>query len=61
MQLDELSDFDKRILNEVLRAAAYGPFFPDWEFHTLFGLDRSVVKAISDNWSNTVCRRQTSN
>jgi len=33
-----------------LHATATGPFFPDWEFHTLFGLERSDVKAIVDAW-----------
>jgi hypothetical protein len=45
-----LSDADKAIVGKVLRAAAYGPFFPDWEFHTLFGLKRSDVRAIADAW-----------
>ncbi len=29
-------------------AAARGPFFPDWEFGSLFGLERSEVVAIAD-------------
>jgi hypothetical protein len=39
MDLDSLSDVDKVILGQALSAAADGPFFPDWEFHTLFGLE----------------------
>jgi hypothetical protein len=50
MDLDSLSDVDKAILGQALRAAADGPFFPDWEFHTLFGLERRKVRAIADAW-----------
>jgi hypothetical protein len=50
MDLDTLSDVDKVILGQALRAAVDGPFFPDWEFHTLFGLERSQVRAIADAW-----------
>ena len=35
---------------QALRAAANGPFFPDWEFQTLFGLERSEVSAIAASW-----------
>jgi hypothetical protein len=27
-----------RIVGECLRASVDGPYFEDWEFHTLFGL-----------------------
>lgn len=50
MDLDRLSGADKAIVGEALRAAADGPFFPEWEFHTLFGLTRSEVRAIADSW-----------
>ncbi len=33
-------------LDQALAAAANGPFFPDWEFHALFGLSRSEVSAL---------------
>ena len=39
-----------RIVGECLLAAAYGPFFPDGEFDTLFGLTRSQVVAVADQW-----------
>ena len=53
MDFKTLSDVDKAIVGQVLRAAADGPFFPDWEFHTLFGLKRSEVRAIADAWPET--------
>ena len=36
---------------ESLIAAARGPFFPDWEFGALFGLERSEVESIADSFS----------
>ncbi|WP_162584044.1 hypothetical protein [Variovorax sp. PBS-H4] len=35
---------DSSIISECLWAAADGPFFPDWEFSTLFGLSREEVR-----------------
>lgn len=35
------------VLKRAVTAAADGPYFPDWEFHTLFGLDRASVRAIA--------------
>ncbi len=46
MSLQTLTDDEKRVVFECLRAAADGPFFPDWEFHTLFGLRRQEVARI---------------
>jgi hypothetical protein len=36
-----------RIFHEALSAATRGPFFPDWEFPTLFGLERAEVERIA--------------
>jgi hypothetical protein len=52
VDFQNLSDADKTIIGQALRAAADGPFFPDWEFHTLFGLQRSEVRVIADEWPN---------
>jgi len=38
------------VIGECLDAAATGPFFPDWEFQTLFGLDREEVRRIASDW-----------
>ncbi|SUS05868.1 conserved hypothetical protein [uncultured Defluviicoccus sp.] len=41
-------------MNEALAAAARGPFFPDWEFETLFGLTRDEVGEVAgqiSTWS----------
>ncbi|WP_426750708.1 hypothetical protein [Myxococcus sp. Y35] len=41
---------DERVIQECLRAAVDGPFFPDWEFPVLFGLERAEVAAILASW-----------
>ena len=43
---------DTQTFKESLVAAARGPFFPDWEFHSLFGLDRIEVESIADSFSS---------
>jgi hypothetical protein len=54
MDFQGLSDAEMDVLHEALRAAADGPFFPDWEFHTLFGLKRETVRAIAESWPRPV-------
>ena len=44
---------DERIIGECLRAAVEGPFFPDWEFPTLFGLKRHEVAEVLARWPQT--------
>lgn len=46
------SDADLRTVRECLQAAAHGPFFPDWEFHTLFGLTRGQFVDVAESWPN---------
>jgi hypothetical protein len=42
---------DFQLYEESLLAAAHGPFFPDREFHALFGLDRADVEVIASTLS----------
>ncbi|GLH78874.1 hypothetical protein SSBR45G_37830 [Bradyrhizobium sp. SSBR45G] len=42
-------------MHRALGAAVEGPFFPEWEFDTLFGLDRSEVRAIYEAWPSPAC------
>jgi hypothetical protein len=42
--LQGLDDREKDIVRRALLAAADGPFFPDWEFRTLFGVDRAEIR-----------------
>jgi hypothetical protein len=50
MDSSSLSDTEKAIVGQALRAAADGPLFPDWEFQALFGLERTTVRTIADGW-----------
>ena len=52
MDPNSMSNSDKALVGQALRAAADGPFFPDWEFHTIFGLDRNEVRTIAYAWPN---------
>ena len=38
------------VLGRCLRIAVSGPYFPDWEFHTLMGLSRDVMRAVAEAW-----------
>ena len=49
--MESISDF--QAFKESLAAAARGPFFPDWEFRTLFGLERTEVESIADSLTPT--------
>ena len=46
MGLQNLSEQERKIVVECLRAASEGPFFPDWEFPILFGLNRPDIQSI---------------
>jgi len=48
--MERLSDADRAIVRDCLRAAIDGPFFPDWEVHTLFGLTRAELTTVLDTW-----------
>src|SRR5215470_2601534 len=52
MSLADLSPSEREIVRACLRAAAEGPFFPDWEFSSLFGLSREELKTILASWPN---------
>jgi hypothetical protein len=48
-----LTNLDKRereVVRECLRATVEGPFFPDWEFETIFGLKREDVRQVLLSW-----------
>jgi hypothetical protein len=50
--LSQLNEQERQIIFECLRAAVNEPFFPEWEFHTLFGLKRQEVKKIAEMFPN---------
>jgi len=51
--MDRLSNADRAIVRDCLQAAVNGPFFPDREFQTLFGLTRTEVATVLDAWPAT--------
>lgn len=50
MALQHCTEADRRIIAECLMATVDGPFFPEWEFETLFGLGRSTVAEVMQAW-----------
>jgi hypothetical protein len=50
--LSQLDERERQIMFECLRAAVNGPFFPEWEVHTLFGLERQEVKQVAEMCPN---------
>jgi hypothetical protein len=48
--LADLNDSERTVVRECLRAAVEGPFFPEWEFRTLFGVTRGEVKNVLNSW-----------
>ena len=46
----KLATADIEIIRRALRAAVEGPFFPEWEFGTLFGVNRGTLRAIYEAW-----------
>src|SRR5690242_2616266 len=51
MALTNLTTAEQQVVLECLNAAATGPFFPDSEFETLFGVSRADVIAIVESWT----------
>jgi hypothetical protein len=47
MPLIDLTDDERHVVLQCLRAAVAGPFFPMWEFSTLFGLSHQQVADIA--------------
>jgi len=38
------------IIGEALRAAAYGPFFPETEYSAIFGIEKEEVALVAEEW-----------
>jgi len=51
MPFKDLSKTEQDIIYQCLEATVDGSFFPDWEFHALFGLTRQEVEPIVIDWS----------
>ncbi|MDJ0613200.1 MAG: hypothetical protein QNJ29_05945 [Rhizobiaceae bacterium] len=52
LPLSDLNEHDQKVVWECVRSAVLGPFYPDWEFQTLFGFERVEIQAILDSWQS---------
>ncbi|MCU7829555.1 MAG: hypothetical protein KZQ85_10855 [Candidatus Thiodiazotropha sp. (ex Myrtea sp. 'scaly one' KF741663)] len=59
MNFHNLTESEKNIVFECLKASLHGPFFPDWEFQTLFGVERTVLNDIEEKWPEVDFNEQT--
>jgi len=50
MGLESLTVEERDLVHRCLKAATEGPFFPEWEFGTLFGLTREEVRFVWSSW-----------
>jgi len=48
--LADLDGREREIVRECLRATVEGPFFPEWEFGIIFGLERDEVRQVLLSW-----------
>jgi hypothetical protein len=48
--LEILGSEEQQIVKLALSASVVGPFFPDWEFETLFGVSRMEVSVVAERW-----------
>lgn len=50
MSIDRLRESERDVIYQCLVAALDGPFFPDWEFQILFGVERDTLARIVEDW-----------
>jgi hypothetical protein len=50
MRIEDLTEDEASLVLSAFHAARDGPFFPDWEFQTLMGFDRSDLGRLIDEW-----------
>ena len=48
--LNGLTPDERELVRRSLVAAVEGPYFPDWEFQTLFGVKRAEVADVVRKW-----------
>jgi len=53
-----LSAAERAVLDACFRETTEGPYFPDWEFPTLFGVTRDKVRASRRHWAAGKAERQ---
>lgn len=52
MPITSLTEEEEAVVKECLIAAAYGPFFDEEDFYTLFGVSRVEAKLVADHFPN---------
>lgn len=52
MSISCLTENEKDIVYQCLVASLEGSFFPEWEFYTLFGVERNTLARIVNSWPN---------
>jgi hypothetical protein len=57
--IEALAPEDVALVGRCLEAAANGPFFPDWEFDTLFGLSRDQLRKVAGAWPQNATEPDT--
>ena len=50
MPLTDLDERERDVVRQCLKAAVESPFFPEWEFGTIFGLERDDVRRVLLSW-----------
>ena len=50
MPLADLNESERGIVRECLGAVVEGSLFPEWEFHTLFGIEREELRVVFESW-----------
>lgn len=54
---EALSSTEIEIVRRALQATVEGDFFPDWEFETLIGVDREMVREVYKTWPQQMLAR----
>lgn len=57
--LDGLTPDETDVIRRAIDAAVNGPFFPDWEFQTLFGVTREEAAASLARFPNLMAENET--
>ncbi len=52
MLINQLNEKEREIIQKVFLASVNGPFFEDWEFSTLIGMERNQLTNLLESWPN---------
>ena len=50
MPLESLTVEERDVVHECLKASVEGPFFSEWEFTTIFGIEQEEVEKVLESW-----------